>query len=76
MKNIENKEGFKESVLSKYNSSNKIPFFHLGPKIIGKTHIILIIKKNLILYLMKIYENLITFNFIKIAILWINTKSS
>ena len=32
MKNIENKEGFKESVLSKYNSSNKIPFFHLGPK--------------------------------------------
>jgi len=32
MKNIENKEGFKEAVLSKYNSSNKIPFFHLGPK--------------------------------------------
>ena len=31
MRNIENKEGFKESVLSKY-SSNKIPFFHLGPK--------------------------------------------
>ena len=32
MKNIENNEGFKESVLSKYNNSNKIPFFHLGPK--------------------------------------------
>ena len=31
MKNIENKEGFKEAVLSKYNSTNKIPFFHLGP---------------------------------------------
>ena len=26
------KVDFKESVLSKYNSSNKIPFFHLGPK--------------------------------------------
>ncbi len=32
MKKIESKEGFKESVLSKYSSSNKIPFFHLGPK--------------------------------------------
>ena len=31
MKNIENNEGFKESVLSKSNLS-KIPFFHLGPK--------------------------------------------
>ena len=31
MKYIENNEGFKESVLSK-SSSNKIPFFHLGPK--------------------------------------------
>ena len=31
MKYIENNEGFKESVLSK-SSSNKIPFFYLGPK--------------------------------------------
>ena len=31
MKNIEKKKGFVESVLSK-NDTNKIPFFHLGPK--------------------------------------------
>ena len=31
LKNIENKEGFLESVLSKKNI-NKVPFFHLGPK--------------------------------------------
>ena len=31
MKNIEKKEGFLESILSK-NESKKIPFFHLGPK--------------------------------------------
>ena len=31
MREIENKKGFVESVLSK-NYSKKIPFFHLGPK--------------------------------------------
>ena len=31
MKKIEKDEGFFESVLSK-NESDKIPFFHLGPK--------------------------------------------
>ena len=31
MKNMEKKSGFIESVLSK-NDTNKIPFFHLGPK--------------------------------------------
>ena len=36
MKNIENKDGFNESVLSK-NDPKKIPFFHLGPKNDWKT---------------------------------------
>ncbi len=31
LKNIEETDGFLESVLSK-NDSKKIPFFHLGPK--------------------------------------------
>ena len=31
MKNIENNDGFTESILSK-NENKKIPFFHLGPK--------------------------------------------
>ena len=31
LKNIEQNDGFSESILSK-NKSNKIPFFHLGPK--------------------------------------------
>ena len=30
MRDIENSQGFGESVLSKFNY-NKIPFFHLGP---------------------------------------------
>ena len=36
MKNIENKDGFNESVLSK-SDPKKIPFFHLGPKNDWKT---------------------------------------
>ena len=45
MREIENKKGFVESVLSK-NYSKKIPFFHLGPKIIGKIFLIKSIRKN------------------------------
>ena len=36
MKNIEIKDGFSESVLSK-NDPKKIPFFHLGPENNWKT---------------------------------------
>ena len=60
MKNIENNEGFKESVLSK-SSSNKIPFFHLGPKNDWKNLHDLNLQKKLN-YIF--YENLIELNYI------------
>ena len=32
LKTIEENQGFSESILSKKNNDNKVPFFHLGPK--------------------------------------------
>ena len=61
MRNIEKNDGFIESVLSK-NDTNKIPFFHLGPKNDWKS----ILNKNYQEKLNSIFENnLKELNYIK-----------